>query len=355
MAAKRKLEFEDYSQVAEEAGSADIHGVVTSLSPLKRSKKGNNYYHGQLCDGKQSLRFVGFASNQQKMLEEFLEGRKSVQIRNCQIKKSNRDSDKLEVLVKGATKICPSEKKFDVSKMEFQQTEAVEITLNKVDETEPFTMLSVDVNVINCGEPITLGTRQKQEVTVSDATGLATVQLWENNIGMVEEGKSYKLKNFRVVEYENVKYIAMCWSGSEIQSIEPVESAVDGNAGGAEENCTTLCNPRIAAVFKLENFFKCLRCGSRTEPAEGSEVRCCNRECSILNESSFCDSFSSAEVLVVVGRNRVCLSAFGDMVAQLLGRDDVAPSEEGLLRSPPIVEMKYRHNEILKVVRKPNI
>ena len=84
MAAKRKLEFEDYSQVAEEAGSADIHGVVTSLSPLKRSKKGNNYYHGQLCDGKQSLRFVGFASNQQKMLEEFLEGRKSVQISNCQ-------------------------------------------------------------------------------------------------------------------------------------------------------------------------------------------------------------------------------------------------------------------------------
>ena len=192
MAAKRKLEFEDYSQVAEEAGSADIHGVVTSLSPLKRSKKGNNYYHGQLCDGKQSLRFVGFASNQQKMLEEFLEGRKSVQIRNCQIKKSNRDSDKL----KGATKICPSEKKFDVSKMEFQQTEAVEITLNKVDETEPFTMISVDVNVINCGEPITLGTRQKQEVTVSDATGLATVQLWENNIGMVEEGKSYKGKIF---------------------------------------------------------------------------------------------------------------------------------------------------------------
>ena len=111
MAAKRKLEFEDYSQVAEEAGSADIHGVVTSLSPFKRSKKGNNYYHGQLCDGKQSLRFVGFASNQQNMLEEFLEGRKSVQIRNCQIKKSNRDSDKLEVLVKGATKICPSEKK----------------------------------------------------------------------------------------------------------------------------------------------------------------------------------------------------------------------------------------------------
>lgn len=65
-----------------------------------------------------------------------------------------------------------------------------------------------------------------------------------------------------------------------------------------------------------------------------------------MNESSFCDSFSSAEVLVVEGRNRVCLTAFGDMIAQLLGRDDVAPSEEGLLRCPPILEMKYQNNEI---------
>ena len=37
MAAKRKLEFEDYSQVNDEVGSADIHGVVTSISPIKRA------------------------------------------------------------------------------------------------------------------------------------------------------------------------------------------------------------------------------------------------------------------------------------------------------------------------------
>ena len=156
MAAKRKLEFEDYSQVKEEVGNADIHGVVTSLSPLKKSKKGNNYYHGQLCDGKQSLRFIGFASNHQKILEEFVDDRKCVEIRNCQIKKSNRNSEKLEVLVKGGTKIYPSAKKLDVSKMEFQQTEAIEISLQQVDEMEVFTIINVDVKVVSCGEPITL-------------------------------------------------------------------------------------------------------------------------------------------------------------------------------------------------------
>ena len=78
------------------------------------------------------MHFVGFASNHQKMLEEFFEGRKSVEICNCQIKKSNRDSNKLEVLVKGATKILPSQKKFDVSKMEFQQSEAQRWNFSRV-------------------------------------------------------------------------------------------------------------------------------------------------------------------------------------------------------------------------------
>ena len=68
------------------------------------------------------MRFVGFASNHQKMLKEFIEGRKSVEICNCQVKKSNRDSDKPEALVKGATMMFPSAQKL-------QQIEAVEITL----------------------------------------------------------------------------------------------------------------------------------------------------------------------------------------------------------------------------------
>lgn len=101
----------------------------------------------------------------------------------------------------------------------------------------------------------------------------------------------------------------------------------------------------------MRNCFKCLRCGSRTEPAAESEIRCCNQECGIFNESSFCDSFSSAE-LVVEGRNKICLTAFGDTIAQLLGDDSVTPSEEALLRCPPILEMKYQNNEIVKVVRK---
>lgn len=108
MAAKRKLEFDSYTQVDEEVGSANVHGIVTSLSPMKKSKKGNNYYNGLLSDGNNTMRFVGFAPNHQKFFQEFMQQRKPIKICNCQIKKSSRDSEKMEPIVKGATKLSPS-------------------------------------------------------------------------------------------------------------------------------------------------------------------------------------------------------------------------------------------------------
>ncbi len=124
------------------------------------------------------------------------------------------------------------------------------------------------------------------------------------------------------------------------------------NAAVAEEaSCITLHNPKIAAVFKLETFFKCLRCGSRTEPAKDNEVRCCNRDCGILNNATFCNKFSSAEVLVVEGQRKIPLTAFGEMIGELLHDNNMTPTEEALLRCPPILELKHQNNEIIKVVR----
>ena len=221
MAAKRKLklEYDDYTDM-DEVGSANVHGVITQLSPIKKSKKGNSYYNGQVCDGKNSVRFVGFATNHQKTMQDFLDNKKSIELHNCQIKRSNRDSDKMEIVLKGATKINTSPKKFDVSTIEFQNSDAINITLDKVDETEVLTIINVEVKVYNCEEPVTLGTRQKQEVLLCDASGWATLQLWEENIGSLENGKSYKLKHFRVVEFNGVKYIAMCWKVAKFRQLQ---------------------------------------------------------------------------------------------------------------------------------------
>ena len=146
MAAKRKL-FSDYSKVESEDPNADIHGVVTSLSPIKKSRIGSNYYIGQVCDGKQKLHFVGFSTSQQKQLNELKDQSQSVELQNCQIKKSIRDSDKLEVLLKGATKILPSSKEFDVSPLEYDDNKPKEIMLCEVDKLPTHTLVTAKVKV----------------------------------------------------------------------------------------------------------------------------------------------------------------------------------------------------------------
>ena len=88
---KRKLEFLDYNKVESKVGDADVHGVVTSLSPPKKSRAGSNYYVGEVCDGEKKLRFVDFSNSQQKQLLQLKEKKQSIELHNCQIKKSIRD------------------------------------------------------------------------------------------------------------------------------------------------------------------------------------------------------------------------------------------------------------------------
>ena len=110
----------------------------------------------------------------------------------------DRDSNKKEILVKGASKIYQSKKEFDTSGIEFKSAAGIRITLNEMSEMDPLTIVTTVVKVIRCDEPITLGTRRKQDVHVCDSRGTATLQLWEHNIGLVRDGRSYEWINFRV-------------------------------------------------------------------------------------------------------------------------------------------------------------
>jgi len=60
MASKHKREVEDFEGVAKPLGSANVHGVISLLSPIKKGRK-SNYFEGTVSDGKSKLRLVGLA------------------------------------------------------------------------------------------------------------------------------------------------------------------------------------------------------------------------------------------------------------------------------------------------------
>ena len=352
MATKRKLEFSDYSKLEIEANNADIHGVVTSLSPVKKSRVGSNYYTGQVCDGKQKLRLVGFSTSQQKQLDELKDKKQSVEIQNCQIKKSIRDSDKFEILLKGATKILPSPKKFDVSPLEYDQDRPKEVLLSAVNDLPIHTLVTVKVKVANCSAPVSRGTKTKQSVTIADKSGTFVVQLWEEHVGELEEQRSYILKTFRVSEYEDNKYLAMV-RDSEIVPTDDITDAVELEPVplATESTYTSITNPRIAAVYKLQSFKICIRCHSPVEPQAAPLGRCTKSDCGILQDYTLCDTTNVAELLVIDGAKKLILFAYDDCIAEIAGTPN--PTEHQLLTAPLITQITYNQENKIIAIQRP--
>ena len=91
--AKRKLEL-DVSDIdtTKVCRGATVHGIVTELSPVKISKNDNryHYFHGQISDGKKSLRLVSFDPKLKNLMEKLKEDKKEIAIENCSIQESKR-------------------------------------------------------------------------------------------------------------------------------------------------------------------------------------------------------------------------------------------------------------------------
>ena len=78
------LEMESLDAVDKPVSSANIHGIVTSLSPIKKGRT-RNYFDGTVSDSTSKLRMVGFNVKQRTAINDFLERKEPIEIRDCQI------------------------------------------------------------------------------------------------------------------------------------------------------------------------------------------------------------------------------------------------------------------------------
>lgn len=87
-------EFANVSEIAHPSPKAKLHAVVSSISPMKKTKT-CSYFDGELTDGKARVRLFGFDCTVRRKLVE--EGSASaVVISNCEVKKARR-GEQLEV------------------------------------------------------------------------------------------------------------------------------------------------------------------------------------------------------------------------------------------------------------------
>ena len=98
---KRKheeLEVEEVESLDEPLSTASIHGIISSLSPIKKGCK-SCYFDGSVSDGKSKVRLVGFSPSQRTRMQNLMERKQAVKLDDCEVRHARR-GQKMEILLK---------------------------------------------------------------------------------------------------------------------------------------------------------------------------------------------------------------------------------------------------------------
>lgn len=134
---RSSVDYEDISSITSPESKANVHGVVTSLSPIKPNAK-RPFFEGYLSNGPKKMRFVGFNGTKEKTIANFSKEKHPVTLSNCCIK-NNKYTDGLELIIGDNTSITKSPVKFEIEIPDSEQiivdtTSTKGITVDKLEE-----------------------------------------------------------------------------------------------------------------------------------------------------------------------------------------------------------------------------
>ena len=282
------------SELVKPVLNANVHGILASVSSMRYGRS-TQYFIATITDGDCKVRMVGFQKEQLRKLTMFCEGKKSVNLRNCQVKKS-KYGEKMELVLKGNTEVLESDEKFALDE---DSSRNDVITLAQVKDAEIFDSVTVKCKVTLVKDVIEVSTgKRKQDVKVGDKTGVGLVTLWEESVGLLEEDKSYILKNFSVREFGFSKYLSVLKGESEIVLIDDIGDVVVDREN-EEQRGGNLIDVRIVAAPQVDSYKACLVCKARVEPTDPPLGQC--SRCCMMQRYDVCAEQMSVKLLVKSG------------------------------------------------------
>ena len=327
---KRPREVSDFSKIGEEAvSSATVHGVITSLSPIKKGRS-SKFFDGKVSDGKKSLRLVAFSERQLESMQEFKSSRRTVELKDCQLQRARR-GDQLEIVLKSGSEVGPSSKEIDVSGIDFMEGDAPDVQLCAITSKCIFDLVSVRGRVHSICKAETLESGSiKQDVVIGDSSAVGRVTIWGDRVDTLETGKCYLFSSFMVKEFGGIKYLSMRKEYSKIEGIEDI-GAVKNIEGDSDVGGGFLENVNIVAVVEFVRRKVCYCCKGQEEPGCGSPP-----------------SIVSAKLLVKNDATEMVLTVYGNILRQILGvADDNEIVEVSLVCTPTLKKLRYNQHEVI--------
>ena len=327
----------ELSKICEEKKSVTVHGVVTSLSPVKESKTKVKYFRGTIADQSKKVPVVSFEPKLWKRLNQSHENCSTVALVNCNIQEArNRSSGDYEIVASSRTEVTESERQFEIASEEDEQT-----TMDELCQLAPNSITSIVAKVKTVEAPVRIQCKSKaqqlakQDCFIGDETGMCRLVLWEENIGTVVEGQTYKFKKMLVRQFSGINYL----SKTEESVIEHADDIDEVNCDFVQHEDTT-CTQKavvgdIISVLSCEEYPCCSECCSKMEPKGACGT--CTR-CGTMVRLSKCPTSTTARIKIERdGGGYEIVSVFNNTIATIVGYADCessATTMEKLLQTP---------------------
>ena len=127
------------------------------------------------------------------------------------------------------------------------------------------------------------------------------------------------------------KYLSMLKVATEVTPIDDIRVVVE-QADTKDE--VTVQNVTIIGVPHLDIYKACLQCKARVEPLTPLLGRCSRGDCQILQRYDICGENTAAKFLLMYQKKIVQSHAYGELVRQMAGVDEVTP--EVLLKATSV-------------------
>ena len=267
---KVKLEPLTPTKLATADPHATVDAVIASVSPPKNSK--TNFFDGEITDGETITRIVGFDKTQRDTLDHFRQKGVPVTLKNCLVQLS-KFSNKYEVVLKGYTEIEQSAVHFQVENLDTLGSKC--IPLSELPSKKEYDRVTVKVKVIDVHDPEKVGkNKRKQDVSISDATGVATLTLWEDDINKVELEESYQMNRLCVRSYRGKKQLSLPQNGAKITKIEDIGDVQD-DSDELDPVDTTMKSVKVIGVQLLGKIYTCQYCKKANLDQNGDKFGTC--------------------------------------------------------------------------------
>ena len=96
--------------------------------------------------------------------------------------------------------------------------------LSEISSCGNFDPVNVQGKVTKVNGPMSVHTgKKKQDVVIADSSASAKLTIWEEMIGSIIEGTSYKFSNVFVLEYAGLKSLSFPKEGGNIEKIDDIK------------------------------------------------------------------------------------------------------------------------------------